>query len=151
MKGMGCEINILRITEYIKIKYEDRQEHRTWILFIDLKLAFDTVNHEILFQKMRDLNIDISLINTIEWLYKQTKIKTQYEIVKIGQSVVQGGVISPSLFLIMFNDLLNDLNDKENHTYAYADDLVVVQKWKLRLFEAIDIIKIELKKQNENQ
>ena len=50
---MGCEINLLRITEYIKEKYEQQQEKRMWILFIDLKSAFDTVNHKLLFQKMR--------------------------------------------------------------------------------------------------
>jgi len=49
---MGCEVNILRITETIKERYK-RKEHRgLWTLFIDLKSAFDTVNHDILFSKM---------------------------------------------------------------------------------------------------
>ena len=107
---MGCEINLLRITEYIKEKYEQQQEKRMWILFIDLKSAFDAVNHKLLFQKMRKLDIEEDLIRTIEWLYKQTKIKTLYNEVKIGSGVIQGGVISPTLFLIMFNDLLEKLD-----------------------------------------
>ena len=39
-------------------------------MFVDLKSAFDTVNHKLLFQKMRKLDIEEDLIRTIEWLYK---------------------------------------------------------------------------------
>ena len=67
---MGCEINLLRITEYIKEKYERQQEKGMWILFIDLKSAFDTVNHTLLFEKMRKHNIKEDLVRTIEWLYR---------------------------------------------------------------------------------
>ena len=83
-QGMGCEINLLRITEYIQLKYEKREEKELWTLFIDLKSAFDTVNHDILFKKMQYLEIDESLINTIRWLYRQTKIKTRHQEIKIG-------------------------------------------------------------------
>ena len=67
---MGCEINLLRITEYIKEKYELQQEKGMWILFIDLKSAFDTVNHTLLFEKMRKHSIKEDLVKTIEWLYR---------------------------------------------------------------------------------
>ena len=63
---MGCEINIMRITEYIKKRYEEKKEKGLWTLFIDLKSAFDTVDHKLLFEKMRQLNIDESLTQTIE-------------------------------------------------------------------------------------
>ena len=81
---MGCEINLLRITEYIKDKYEKHEEKQLWTLFIDLKSAFDTVNHKLLFEKLRKLEIKEELIQTIEWLYRQTKIKTKYDEIKIG-------------------------------------------------------------------
>ena len=48
-KGMGCELNILRITETIRNKLLKDKNNKLWTLFIDLKSAFDTVNHEILF------------------------------------------------------------------------------------------------------
>jgi len=54
---MGCEINLLRLVEEIQNRYNNREEKDTWALFIDLKSAFDTVNHEILFTKMRELGI----------------------------------------------------------------------------------------------
>ena len=62
---MGCEVNILRITEYIKEQYRVKRHKGVWTLFIDLKSTFDTVNHEILFQKMKKLGIRSEIINTI--------------------------------------------------------------------------------------
>ena len=54
---MGCELNILRIAETIRNKIAKSNQTKLWTLFIDLKSAFDTVNHDILFQKMKDLEI----------------------------------------------------------------------------------------------
>ena len=67
---MGCELNILRITETLRSKSKNPATKNLWTLFIDLKSAFDTVSHEILFKKMRDLNISTPLVDTIEWLYR---------------------------------------------------------------------------------
>ena len=75
---------------------------------------------------MRDLNIENELINTIEWLYRQTAFKVNNKELFIGKGVIQGGVLSPTLFLIMFNDLLNELEDAGFDIFAYADDLAIV-------------------------
>ena len=85
---MGCEVNILRMTEYIKEEFENKKYKGLWITFIDLKSAFDTVNHELLFEKMNKLGIKDKTINTIRWLYEQTKIKTRYNEIKLGQGVI---------------------------------------------------------------
>ena len=62
---MGCEVNILRITEYIKEKYKREEHNKLWTIFIDLKSAFDTVDHQILFNKMEKLEIDEEVRETI--------------------------------------------------------------------------------------
>ena len=80
-----------------------------WSMYIDLKSAFDSVDHKILFRKMRRLGIDQNLIQTIEWLYNQTQFLVGEERVEIGRGVIQGGVLSPTLFIIMFNDLMVEL------------------------------------------
>ena len=49
-------------------------------------------------------------------------------------------MLSPTLFLIMFNDLLNELNYRGLLTYAYADDLAIVGKNKRSLIEATKIV-----------
>ena len=128
------------------MKFRNKKQQKLWSLFVDLKSAFDTVNHEILFEKMRKYNIDEKLTDTIEWLYRQTKIKTKYQEIKLGTGVIQGGVISPSLFLIMFDDLLAKLDELGYQVYAYADDLSIIQKGREKLDIAIQIIENEQRK-----
>jgi hypothetical protein len=72
-EGLGCEVNILRIIENLRSRQQSINSRNTWIFFLDLKSAFDTVNHGILFDKMRSLGIDGDLVNSIDWFYRQTK------------------------------------------------------------------------------
>ena len=46
---------------------------KVWSFYVDLKSAFDSVDHERLFKKMDDIGISMKLNNTIQWLYDQTK------------------------------------------------------------------------------
>ena len=48
--------------------------------------------------------------------------------------------MSPTLFLVMFNDLLVELNEKGFQVFAYADDLAIMGKKKERLEDAINIV-----------
>ena len=54
--------------------------------------------------------------------------------------MIQGGVTSPTLFLIMFNDLMEKLKDNGLNAMAYADDLVIIGVSKANLLKAIDIV-----------
>ena len=83
---------------------------RITTLLNDLKSAFDNVPHDILFErKLVDFGVNQELINTIEWLYTQTCIKSGDYNVKIGKGVIQGGVLSPTLFINMIDDLIGKL------------------------------------------
>ena len=135
--GMGCELNILRIVETIRRKLVVRKQRKLWSMYVDLKSAFDTVDHNLLFYKMDQLGISSDLTNTIKWMYKQTKFWVNEEEIPIGAGVIQGGVLSPSLFLIMFNDLIEELDQLKYDVFAYADDLAIVDYNMLRLTKCI--------------
>ncbi len=66
-EGKGCEINILKLRD--KLKERLRKGKKPWALFVDLKSAFDKVNHKYLFDQMEKYGINEQLVNTIKWVY----------------------------------------------------------------------------------
>ena len=74
---------------------------------MDLKSAFDNVNWTKLFNKMNKLHYSNIIVNTIKQLYLSawTTPSTLDKSIKIEKGVLQGGILSPSLFNIYIDDL----------------------------------------------
>ena len=102
--------------------------HHTLAAFIDLRKAFDTVNHEILLKKMKMYGI---VGNLLEWCKSYLKDREQCTIVNnvtssyqsVGCGVPQGSILGPLMFLIFINDISNDLHN--TRVRLYADDTVL--------------------------
>ena len=93
-------------------------------VFLDLKKAFDTVNHNILFKKLAHLGVRGS---ALKWFQSYLSGRSQRVLIDgvlsdpqtIDISVLQGTILGPILFLCFINDLPNA---SSLITFLFADD-----------------------------
>jgi ribonuclease HI len=117
-----------------------------FLVMVDLKEAFDTIDHSRMLKIVKDLGYPADVIQVIQGLYSNayTKVQTPYgptEPIKIQRGTLQGDSLSPFLFILYLEPLLRWLkvgakgyhpgvfkaqhNTQIISSSAYADDLTI--------------------------
>ena len=101
----------------------DRKEHAVGV-FLDLSKAFDTVNYEILFDKLYHYGIRGLALDWVKSYFNERSQFVEYNGLrssphKIRCGVPQGSILGPLFFILYINDLNNASNLE---SILFADD-----------------------------
>ena len=97
-------------------------------IHLDIAQAFDSISHNQIAKQLRKKNYTERVINTIIWLYRQTKLQIGNTIISIKKEIIQVGILSPKLFNIVYDTLLDRLEEQQIILSVYTDDIIILTK-----------------------
>jgi hypothetical protein len=112
--GKGCADATFTLKTALQTLREHGQE--SWVLFVDLVKAYDTVNREMLWKILKILGVPDNLIEVLKKLYTDVTIN-----LRVGEKleqflstsgVKQGDNLAPVLFIFVIHAVSNSLDKK---------------------------------------
>ncbi|CAL4130586.1 unnamed protein product, partial [Meganyctiphanes norvegica] len=113
---------------------------RVYCLALDASKAFDRVSFSKLFKSLLSRNMNPLMIRLLINMYTKQENRVRYnqsysDFFNVTNGVKQGGVLSPTLFSVYINDLLENLRssgygcnigDMYVGCVSYADDIIIL-------------------------
>ena len=109
-----------------KVKEYAEQGYTTAVL-VDLSKYFDTINHDMLMNMLREEIHDKRVIDLIK-KYLKSGVMENGVLVKTSEGSPQGGPLSPLLANVYLNKFDHEMESRGVHVIRYADDIVVFAK-----------------------
>ncbi|UYV84087.1 hypothetical protein LAZ67_X001133 [Cordylochernes scorpioides] len=155
-RGRSCVDLIFTLTSLIQLSLR-KKRGKLYVFFVDLRKAFDTVPHSLLWKKLTNLGVSYQFIHAIRNYYEQATVAIRWrgsitENIKIHSGLLQGEPLSPLLFILFMTDLIKmyDNSDLTSvylpefgdvHLLMYADDIAIIGESRLNLQKKINILK----------
>jgi RNA-directed DNA polymerase len=94
---------------------------KSWVVDIDLERFFDTVNHDRLMARVKDVVKDKRVLRLIN-AYLQAGVMVNGVVMETEEGTPQGGPLSPLLSNIVLTELDRKLEERGLNFVRYADD-----------------------------
>ena len=108
------------------VQQKSKAGRKTWVVDCDLKSFFDTVNHDVLMERLGHRIKDRRVLSLIGKYLRAGVGMPSGKLDPTYSGVPQGGPLSPLLANILLDDLDREL-EKRGHFFArYADDFVIL-------------------------
>ena len=132
-----------------------REDKKTYVFFLDIQKAYDSVWHDGLWYKLWDMGVKGRMWRVIKKMYESSKSAELLEGekldgFKVEQGVAQGCSLSPILFSVFINGLLKEVEQtglgiqlssgKTVGGMLLADDFVGISDSKEGLQKLIDVV-----------
>jgi group II intron reverse transcriptase/maturase len=102
-----------------------RRYQRQWVVDMDLSKCFDTLDHEIIIQQLRNKVTDGSILQLVR-LFLESGVMVGYEYVASTTGSPQGGVISPLIANIYLDQFDQMMKGRGHRIVRYADDILIL-------------------------
>jgi hypothetical protein len=139
-KGHSCQTSLHRMTEYVFS--ELHKGNVVGLVALDLKKAFDTVNHSILLSKMKLYGIGRK---ELAWFMSYLNNRQQVccldacssDPLTIDCGVPQGSILGPLLFILYVNDLPQCFSECQVNIYADDTAFYIAKRTVTEINEAL--------------
>lgn len=122
------------------VKYYTDRKTPVYACFLDLSKAFDLVSYDLLWNKMKSMEIPIEVIRMFQYWYAHQSNSVRWagamsDPYRLECGVRQGGLTSPTLFNLYMNELIVALSSQHVgchvdgvcvNNLSYADDMVLL-------------------------
>lgn len=118
--GRSAQQAMMKAKEYVEEEY-------VYVVQADLSKYFDTLNHELLLNQLREEIKDKRVIELIK-KYLKSGVMENGVICKTEEGSPQGGPLSPLLANIYLNKFDHEMEGRGVKLLRYADDIIILAK-----------------------
>jgi endonuclease/exonuclease/phosphatase (EEP) superfamily protein YafD len=150
-----CRGTVEQAVNLHEICLDIRRKTRKWpsIGFLDIKSAYDRVDHMLLWQRLRDIQCPPRTLDIIRSLFHQSSIRIEYngevsDRIYTTCGVMQGAILSPMLYALYIDTLPQTLRDcgmgwqiggTDVPCLLFADDVALIATTTTQLQQMLDI------------